>query len=467
MFGDVTARVAVNSYVDVSGIGAQVKVGVAANGTAGLVKISRGTTADKVRQLLGDSPLADACILSLEHGAQTVYAKGLKADTEGAIGELAHTGTGTGSLEVSGSPTNTFQIRVEILDTGETNAGSFRVSADGGNSYSDEQTIPLSGEYAIPNTGLALKFVDASTDVGLSFVKGDAYTCTCTAPSINNVAILQAFDGLLADTTACEMVHVVGPTSSALWASLASYADRFLAERKKPMAIVVEARGPEEGESLESYVQALKQARKDASHYELQAVASWGHVAFADGRLAVTNLAGIVTGLYGMAKEPQSVGEVRSFPVSEDKLLKLLPEGIEGYTEALDGMGYCVFRKYDGRDGYFVANANMLAPEKSDYRYMEDVRVLNRLIKEVRMQALEELQRELDPDDMEAEKAAIEASLMLPVQEAVEDKVISAGGATVLSTAAEILATESMDIQISYTLHGHLRNINLFFSRNE
>lgn len=467
MWGDVTARVEENSYVDVSGTGAQVKVGVAANAAPGLVKISRGATAEKVRQLLGDSPLADACILSMGHGAQTIYAKGLEADTEGAIGEIAHAGTGTGSLEITGSPTNTFQVRVEILGTGETNAGSFRVSTDGGNSYSDELTIPLSGGYAIPDTGLALKFTDAAVDVGLSFVEGDAYTCTCTAPSVNNATILKAFDGLLADTTAYEMVHVAGPTSSALWASLASYADRFLAERKKPVAIVVEARGPEDGETLEGYVQALKQARKDASHYELQAVASWGHVALGDGRRMAMNLAGIVTGLYGRAKESQSVGEVRSFPVSEDKLLKLLPEGIEGYAEALDGMGYCVFRKYDGRDGYFVANANMLAPEKSDYPYMEDVRVLNRLVRAVRMQALEELQRELDPDDMEAEKAAIEASLMLPMQEAVEDKIISAGAVAVLSTAAEILGTESMDIRISYTLHGHLRNINLSFHRNE
>ncbi len=467
MFGDVTARVEESGYVDTSGIGAHVKVGVAASKTAGLAKISQGTTADKIRQLLGDSPLADACILSMEHGAQTIYAKGLTADTKGTIGELIHVGTGTGSLEVSGSPTNTFQILVEILDTGETNAGSFRVSADGGTSYSDELTIPLSGEYAVPNTGLMLKFADASVDAGRSFVEGDTYTCVCTAPSVTNAAILQAFDELLVDTTAYEIIHVVGTTSSALWASLASYADRFLAERKKPVAIIVEARGPEEGESLDDYVQALKQARKDVSHYELQAVASWGHVALGDGRRMNMNLAGMIAGLYGQAKESQSVGEVRSFPIGEDKLLKVLPEGIERYTEILDGMGYCVFRKYDGRNGYFVANANMLAPEGSDYPHMEDVRVLNRLIKDVRMQALEELQRELDPGDMEAEKAAIEASLTLPIQEAIEDKIISEGTVKVLSTAMEILATESMDIQISYVLHGHLRNINLLFSRNE
>ena len=73
----------------------------------------------------------------------------------------------------------------------------------------------------------------------------------------------------------------------------------------------------------------------------------------------------------------------KDFPISSAKLLKLIPEGISEYTEKLDEMGYTVFRQYTGLENYYVSNANTLAPDNSDFPYVENVRVLNRIVREV------------------------------------------------------------------------------------
>lgn len=61
-----------------------------------------------------------------------------------------------------------------------------------------------------------------------------------------------------------------------------------------------------------------------------------------DLRTQSINMAGVVTGLLGQAKESLSIGCVKQFPVSSAKLLKLLPEGIEEYSQVLDELGYTV-----------------------------------------------------------------------------------------------------------------------------
>ena len=178
-----------------------------------------------------------------------------------------------------------------------------------------------------------------------------------------------------------------------------------------------------------------------------------------DGRVQDINNAGIVTGLYGRAKESQSIGEVKSFPISEAKLLKLLPEGIEDYIETLDKAKYVTIRQYIGKEDYYVTSANMMSPEGSDYSYAEDVRVSNRLVKAVRAKALDELQVEVDPGDIETSITNIQEQLNTPVEDAVRDKVISSGSVTIDTENLNILVDEKLDINITYVPMGHVREM--------
>ena len=220
-------------------------------------------------------------------------------------------------------------------------------------------------------------------------------------------------------------VHIVGVSAKALWASLCTLANDFLTKYKRPLYFVCEARGKRADESLEEYVNAMLEERKGINNMYIQVVCSNSRYQRMDGRVQDINNAGIVTGLYGRAKESQSIGEVKSFPISEAKIQKLLPEGIEDYIETLDAAKFVTIRQYIGKEDFYVTSANMMSPEGSDYAYAEDVRVSNRLVRAVRAEALNELQVEIDPGDIETSITNIQEQLNTPVEDAIRDKIIS------------------------------------------
>lgn len=110
------------------------------------------------------------------------------------------------------------------------------------------------------------------------------------------------------------------------------------------------------------------------------------------------------------------------------------------------------------------ASANMMSPEGSDYSYAEDVRVSNRLVKAVRAKALDELQVEVDPGDIETSITNIQEQLNTPVEDAVRDKVISSGSVTIDTENLNILVDEKLDINITYVPMGHVMEMNLTFA---
>lgn len=81
-----------------------------------------------------------------------------------------------------------------------------------------------------------------------------------------------------------------------------------------------------------------------------------------------------------------------------DKLCKIAEIDSGRYKRVyrkLDEMGYTVFRQYTGLENYYVSNANTLAPDNSDFPYVENVRVLNRIVREVTKGQLKTFSRRL------------------------------------------------------------------------
>ena len=208
----------------------------------------------------------------------------------------------------------------------------------------------------------------------------------------------------------------------------------------------------------------MLEERKGINNIYIQVVCSNSRYQRMDGRVQVINNAGIVTGLYSAAKESQSIGEVKSFPISEAKMQELLPEGIEDYIETLDKAKFVTIRKYIGKEDYYVTSANMMSPEGSDYAYAEDVRVSNRLVRAVRAEALNELQVEIDPGDIETSITNIQEQLNTPVEDAIRDKIISSGSVAIDTENLNILVDESLDIRVTYVPMGHVREMNITFA---
>ena len=128
---------------------------------------------------------------------------------------------------------------------------------------------------------------------------------------------------------------------------------------------------------MAAYVKRLINARKQVKNFEIQVVPSRAMYIGMDGITRNVNLASVVCGMYGRTAVNQSIGQTATMAISEDKLLKLLPEGItDDVIDELDDNGYLTFRQYDGLEGYYVNNARTLGPEGTDYKYAEDTRVV-------------------------------------------------------------------------------------------
>lgn len=157
-----------------TGTKAQVKIGVSNIESNSPILITNTMKPDQIKEKLGNTPLADACIDATENGLKTIYALPVKEDVAGSISEITKSGTSEGTFEVEGTPLNEFEIVVKITGKGNTNEGSFQYSIDGGNNFSDDITIPLSGKYEIKECGVTLTFKDSESEND-SFIEGDAF----------------------------------------------------------------------------------------------------------------------------------------------------------------------------------------------------------------------------------------------------------------------------------------------------
>ena len=464
MYGDVNVTVEDGNLGRSSstGSGVQFKIGISNIESTTPILITGSMDVKKIKEKVGNTPLADACIDSVENGAATIYCIPVKATTDGTVGEVKEAKTGEGTLKVTGKPNNAYDIVIKVTDDGENNEAGYAYSLDGGNTFSEEMTVPLNGEAVLANTGLTAKFTEAGG--GDSFKEGDTFSFSTTAPSMSNADVISAVESLINNNTAFEFIHIVGTSSRALWASLATIANDFLTKYKRPLFFVCEARMKRSNESLDEYAAAMQEERKGINNIYIQVVCSNSRYQRMDGRVQDINNAGIVCGLYCKAKESQSIGEVKSFPISEAKMLKLLPEGIEDYIEALDKAKYLTFRQYVGKEDYYVTSANMMAPDGSDYTYAEDVRVSNRLVKAVRAYALNELQTEIDPEQIEESITVLQEQLNTPIEDAVRDKIISSGRLEIDTENLNILVDESIDVRVTYVPMGHVRDMHLTFA---
>lgn len=443
---------------------AQVKIGVSDAKSEVPLLITSSMEPDAIKEKLGLTPLADACMDAIENGLKTIYVLPVPADIDGSIGEVSYTGNGAGTLSISGKPNNAYDVAVQIIESGKLNVGSFRYSTDGGNSYSDEITLPLTGKFEAAGTGIVFTFSDGGEDSETEFKENDLYTFSTTAPAMNNANVLKAVEKLFNFNIDVEVVHIVGTSGKTLWAALQSEAETFLEEYRKPVIFLCEGRPCGKEETIDEYLDAMKKEQKGISSRYLCVCLSYASYMRADLRVQNINLAGVVSGLIGKAKESLSIGCVEEFPVSCAKILKLLPAEIEEYSRELDALRYTVFRQYTGKEDYYVANANTMAAAGSDFPYVENVRVLNRIVKSVNLLATDKIQAEIDPNHVEVGIKKIESHLNIAMDECVNDGIISSGEVTISTENVDILADETLDAEAVWVPMGSVRKYNITFA---
>lgn len=444
------------------GEGVHLKIGASPIVSEELIAIRGTYDAKRIKQLLGLSPLADACMDSVANGAGLIYCMPVKPSTAGSVDIVKHTGAGTGTVAIVGTPNNTYDVVINVTETGGLNEAAITYSLNAGVTVSDEITIPLNGSYILPDTGISLTFTEG-VQKATSFIDGDTYTFTATAPQLTNADILTAIGKIKNLKETFEFVHIVGETVAATWAAVSTAQNTLVTTDKIPMMFILEAYKPNAEEGTQAYIDGLIKARKTVYNYDLQVVTARANYVRMDGTTRNINLAGVICGLYARAKVQQSIGRTSEFPLSEDKVLKLMPEGIDEHIQYLDEAGYLTLRKYVGLDGYYVTNARMMCPEGSDYKYAEHTRVKNKLMRKIRKEALMQLHTEIDLADVDGSLQVLTKFLETPIEDLVKAKEISSGRIMLADgqNADSIIESEKVSVKAKFTPKGYAREFEI------
>lgn len=461
-------------FATATGDGLHIKLGVSPVVSDTPIIVTGDMDAAKIKSRLGLSPLADAVMDAVQFGASRVYCLPVTATTAGTRGEITKTGDGGGSVAVDGSPTNAFAVIVKITAQGGLNAAAFVVSIDGGYSFSDEITVPLTGSYELTGTGLKLTFTEAEAEdqKPSSFIVNDTYSFQTTAPVATNGDILAALEKLTKFNQEVEFAHIVGASTLPLWQAVSKFQKELMETHHKPMFFLMEAEYPAEGEDGDLYDWAFQMEadRKKIKNTDIQVCAAWGRLVKLDGTTQTVNLAGAASGRYAMTSVQKSIGQTRpeagmGFP--RTKLLELLPAGYDNtIIELLDVAGYLTFREYDGLDDFFVYHTKMMCPDGSDFRYAEDVRVKNKIIRETRKEALLLKNDDIDLEDIQGELETRAKFVSVPLDRMVDDNEISSYETTVAEGHEEtFLEDETMRIKIRYLSRGYIREVEIDLGR--
>jgi hypothetical protein len=464
MYGDVgfTVEDGLLGAVGDAGAGAHVKIGVSPIESSVPILVTGTMDVKKIREKLGYSPLADACMDSVSSGTNMIYCIPVKASTDGSVGEITKAGTGESTITVEGKPYSAYKVIVEILTAGGFNEAAFKYSIDGGSTYSEETTVPADGSYILSATGLTLKFAEHSTKAD-SYKVGDKLSFETTAPQMTNQDVLGAVTKLKSMAQEFEFVHIVGTSTKALWAAMEIEAEKFANDYKIPLFFILEARDINKDETLDAYSTALLAERKGLTSYRIQVVQGRAKFTKMDGQVANVNGAAIICGLYAKASVNESIGKVSEFAIKG--VLELLPAGIGDYNPVLDSAGYVTFRQYQGIEGFYVSNARTMAAANSDYKYAERVRTMNKVVKLCRKEAFKYLQDDIDMKDQDGSLKKMASFIKIPADKMIRDKEIS-DVEIIVPEGQNVLSDEKIEFNLRVTPNAKARAIMLNVGMN-
>lgn len=279
-----------------------------------------------------------------------------------------------------------------------------RISLDGGATYLPEVAVPVSGIVPVPYTEGAVTFADGT------FVVGDTFTFTTSAPAFDASGIGAAFDALRTTTYDHEFVYVAG-------ASVAATFDRVVTELDENESAGIyrwaflEARLQNGGESVSTWLGVLAGTSPGfAGKIDTRITVAGGGAKLTSpvtgvkrlvsvGQLIVARCALIATSKpprRGISEHP---GRVETGPV--DGLLYGAGDLVHDIrtNPSLDTNHFCGIQSIVGRSDGYYCTARTRAADGSDYTEIPRTR----LILQAQRVALQELTSILnsDPDTVD------------------------------------------------------------------
>lgn len=422
-------------------------------------------TATSAAQLTGAGvKLTGAPQISLTFtGAGSAFVAGdLWTITNAGVASL--TGTGTGGVAVAGaSPVDAYSVIVTITTAGNLGVAFFTYSLDGGNTQAGPVLIPSGGIYVLPNTGIVLTFG------GTAFGVADSYTFTSVPATYANTDVNNAFAAVFADQRQWFMVHLVGQAASV------SAAVTSLSNLDSQMSTAATAN---------RYVFALMESPQDTDSNQLNASTGFGNatstrvavgVGFAFTTSTVTGTVLSRSSAWHVAARLALVPpqEAASF-VNRGALVGIpaaLASGAsplsrdENVTQGLDAGRFCTLRTLSGRQGFYITQARIMAPNGSDFQFVELRRVMDIACNTSRQAFLPFLNGSvrINPstgiiDERDARRIETEVNGQLGAT--VVGPGMASSSTVTINRAANLLSTSQMPATVRIVPLGYIRGIS-------
>lgn len=354
-----------------------VKIGTSAGGTANTVYSFGDPKAAK--DVLLSGPLLEAVAEALAYAGGPVLAVPVTASTAGTNSAVTLTGTGvTPGLGVTGTPKDAYEVQVKIVTGGAVGTATFQISFDGGDTWhaggSTYATAASVTTFAT-ETGLTLTFAAGT------YVAGDVYKFTSTAPAYTSADLNTALDAVLADARPKSFVHVVGTVGGAT--------DTDKVTNLVALATAIDSKMTA-WETAKNYAFAIVEAPDVA---DAALTGSAGLTGFASKRVGIAaGYAEITSQISGrIYKRPQAwpiVDRVAAIQPSEDPGWVGSPRGSlpgivklyrdERVTPGLDAIRLNTLRTYESFPGFYVTRGRLMAPTGSDFSDLVNRRVMDR-----------------------------------------------------------------------------------------
>jgi hypothetical protein len=426
----------------------------------------------KVEGTFGDGPLRDFLqgAFSLKK-KPTVYAKALTGSIPGTKSEVIpdENNAGIGTIAVAGDPRNEYKIKIVIDSTGGLNEAVFHYVID--NLQSKRITVPNTpGTYVIPKTGLTITFNPGNpTGEQKSFVEGDAFSFTTTAPTVTNSEYLEAIESFILSKKKFSIFAIVGPTDKALWTSINTRLETEAAKNNFKMA-VFEARYLTSAETIDEYVTAMTNLERPVGSLKrIQVVALHCETNDMNSSVDIRSPLGHYCGqLAAMCKVQERPGKVKLGAI--DGLTKIYPEDINDvHLSDLDDAGYVTPVTYNNKSGIYFSRGRMMTDLTSDFRCAPERRVLDKALTLVYERQVEYLNDDVNVNKKDGSPEGLEyfkSDSCMPLKDMLKSGEISFFELTI-PDGQNILTSEELNFELAITPKGYIGIIKgTIFYRN-
>lgn len=285
----------------------------------------------------------------------------------GALSAVVKSGAGPTVTVAGATPADDYQAILVVVAGGVLGAGTFKYTLDNGVTYSEVQTIPAGGTYAIANTGITVTF-PAGT-----YVAAETYTFTATAPMWNSTDLTALFTALTTDQTSWDYIVLSGrqatgsaaaTLAAALQTQLVALANAYRYKRGMMDG------GDEATAAILTAFASTVTNRLLVSYRSFVAPTAKGFPGWGAPKMRLVNA--FAQKAHG-ALISTDLARVKSGPIPGC----LSIEHNEQLTEVMDAAKISTARTIPNLQGFFLTNGNLKSAVGSDFKYWQHGRVMD------------------------------------------------------------------------------------------